>query len=194
MKQIRIGVFETNSSSVHSICISKNKELEKHAEVYFGFGDYGWAESTLDTCAERASYLWTAILDCYGYGDSISDVEKYKQKITEMLNSEGIQCTFAKYKIEISNYDNKKYCATSGFIDHGYETLGFIKAVTSDKDKLLRYLFSPESVVYTGNDNVDEFNYQTYGVADEDAYDEHYNRIPNIYHDEEKYEYYYKGN
>lgn len=194
MKQIRTGVFETNSSSVHSICISKSNDLEKHAEVYFGLGDYGWAEKTLNTYAERAAYLWTAILDCYGYGNSVPKVEEYKQKITEMLNSEGIQCNFAKYKIKKSDYDNQKYCEHNGYIDHGDGTANFVNAVLKDKDKLFRYLFSPDSVVYTGNDNVEEFNYQTYGVASKMAYDDEYNRVLNIYHDEEKYEYFYKGN
>ena len=193
MKQIRTGVFETNSSSVHSICISKNKDLEKHAEVYFGFGDYGWAESTLDTCAERASYLWTAIISCYGYNKDLSKIEEIKNKITEMLNSEGIQCSFAKYKIKKSSYDNRDYCDIDGYIDHGYETIGFVNAVINDKNKLFLYLFSPDSVVYTGNDNMD-FNYQTFGAADEYAYDKNDNEISNPYHDEEKYEYYYKGN
>ena len=194
MKQIRTGVFETNSSSVHSICISKNTEIEPHSEIYFAFGDYGWQEDTLDSCHERAAYLWTSIIECYGWREEfIPKIEEIKIKITEMLNSEGIECDFAKYEIKTSSYDNKKYCEIDGYVDHGSETTGFIQAVINDKNKLLHYLFSPESVVYTGNDNTD-WNPQTFGVADEYCNDENYHTISNPYHDETKYEYFCKGN
>lgn len=42
MIQTRYGVFETNSSSVHSICISKEKTKSAHRMVHLRFGEYGW--------------------------------------------------------------------------------------------------------------------------------------------------------
>lgn len=195
MKQIRTGVFETNSSSVHSICISKNDDIVKQPEIFFSFGQYGWEQGTLYTCNEKAAYLWTAIIECFGYGDRIPKVKGYRAKITEMLNSEGIQCGFAKYEIKKSSYDNKNYCDIDGYIDHGGETRKFVEAVVSDKDRLLRYLFSPDSVVYTGNDNeCDNDSYEKEFVADEYMWDDNDNEVLNPHHDEEKYEYFEKGN
>ena len=41
MIQIRNGVFETNSSSTHSICIPKKTSIKRDS-IYFGIGEYGW--------------------------------------------------------------------------------------------------------------------------------------------------------
>lgn len=42
MKTIRKGVFESNSSSTHSICISKNPVVDvRNKHVYFGSGEFG---------------------------------------------------------------------------------------------------------------------------------------------------------
>ena len=195
MKQIRTGVFETNSSSVHSICISKNEDIVKLPEIFFGFGDYGWEQDVLNTCAERASYLWTAIIECFGYDKEIPKVKEYKSKITEMLNSEGIQCDFAKYEIKKSSYDNKNYCDIDGYMDHGGKAREFVEAVVRDKDRLLRYLFSPDSVIYTGNDNESySDSYKNEFVADAYMWDNNDNRVPNPYHDEGRFEYFEKGN
>jgi hypothetical protein len=42
MKQIRKGVFETNSSSTHSICIAKDDGLTIPKSLHFDFGEFGW--------------------------------------------------------------------------------------------------------------------------------------------------------
>ena len=56
-KQIRRGVFETNSSSVHAICISKSNEYKTQDNVDFIYGRFGWSPETLYTPEEKASYL-----------------------------------------------------------------------------------------------------------------------------------------
>lgn len=58
-KQIRRSVFETNSSSTHSICISK-KPVNINTERVIGFeiGDYGWENG----CVDIKDYLYTAIM------------------------------------------------------------------------------------------------------------------------------------
>ena len=61
MKVMRRNVFESNSSSCHSIAISQDKVPNvagKH--VYFGAGEYGWGQ---DCVGDTASYLHTAIVD-----------------------------------------------------------------------------------------------------------------------------------
>ena len=58
MKQIRKGVFETNSSSTHSICIAKDAELTIPQSLHFSFGEFGWECDTLYSVSEKASYLY----------------------------------------------------------------------------------------------------------------------------------------
>ena len=52
MRQIRQNTFETNSSSTHSICISKNPVVDvRNEHVYFGSGEFGWSTDTVTDTA-----------------------------------------------------------------------------------------------------------------------------------------------
>lgn len=64
--KIRKGVFETNSSSVHSICISGDDRYEIETPDYEGTaivegGEYGWGYETLHGMSEKLSYVFTSI-------------------------------------------------------------------------------------------------------------------------------------
>ena len=64
MRQIRKSVFETNSSSTHSLCIT-NGELEKstlHHDDYtieIPMGEFGWEIEEYYSQSEKLSYLVT---------------------------------------------------------------------------------------------------------------------------------------
>lgn len=78
MIQIRNGVFETNSSSTHSICISKKPVDADGCHVDFHFGEFGWENDDADV----ADYLYTAIYELDRSGkDGLLD----KLKIFSML-------------------------------------------------------------------------------------------------------------
>ena len=138
MIQIRRSVFETNSSSTHSICITKNKPDEIPAVCRFGLGEYGWEERQI-VGKEKADYLYTAIM-CQ------KDHEQLKQRLFEILSSLNIKCEFEEAK-------RNEYGWYDFYVDHGGETRDFIEAVLHSQKRLLRYLFSDESFVLTGNDN-----------------------------------------
>lgn len=55
-------MFETNSSSTHSICITKSDVLDIPSSVYFTTGEFGWSHQKLNSVKEKASYLYTAII------------------------------------------------------------------------------------------------------------------------------------
>ena len=67
MRQIRSGVFETNSSSTHSLTfIGRNNPLEKSylrvrddGYVHVDFGEFGWGYDRLRSQGEKLSYLCT---------------------------------------------------------------------------------------------------------------------------------------
>ena len=149
-RQIRRGCFETNSNSTHAICIIKadvNKEdLPSH--VTFTHGEFGWENDEYSDLWSKASYLYQAICSCYE-GDEKAEVIN---KITELLAEYGIICDFEPDK-------DKEW--GDGYIDHGYETIDFVKAVLEDSEKLLRYLFG-DSIVITGNDNSDGYSDRMY--------------------------------
>lgn len=152
MKQIRKGVFETNSSSTHSICIAKNPELTIPESIHFEFGEFGWEENKLRSAEEKASYLYTGLVA----NDKFSEAEK----IFEILRSKGIEVTAEVPVQEKRIYTNSEggqteytHSENTGYIDHSYELGEFLNAICSDEDKLMSYLFSDLSFIITGNDN-----------------------------------------
>lgn len=177
MINIRKSLFETNSSSTHAICIAKsNDNLNIPDELTFYAGEYGWENGVLDTTSERASYLYTALLCKYvKYNEKPTsyEMENVKDNLYELLGNYGCEATFVEPKVdEWGFYDY--------YIDHSWETEEFINKVMSSDKALLRYLFSPDSFVVTGNDNSDWF----YEWEDEFKESEEYKKV----------DYYYKGN
>ena len=129
---IRNGMFETNSSSVHSICISKKPvENVKGKKITFCLGEYGWEHETVDT----ADYLYTAIMCQNNYKELLD-------KLKSILDKYEIDYTFQPKD------KSKEYG-----IDHRYGINEFVNTVLDNENLLLRCLFADDSVVYTGNDN-----------------------------------------
>lgn len=143
-RQIRNGVFETNSSSTHSICIAKDVELTIPRSLHFSFGEFGWACDTLQSVDEKASYLYTGLF--------ASDMKDEIEQIVATLTSKGIDVTCE----EAVYVDGNSYAENEGYVDHANELTDFLSAVCSDEDRLMRYMFSDLSFIITGNDNDDE--------------------------------------
>jgi hypothetical protein len=62
-RQIRLNVFETNSSSTHSICLTKNNILDqKRDELYLEPREYGWEIETYYETKDKADYIYSALL------------------------------------------------------------------------------------------------------------------------------------
>lgn len=148
MKSIRTGVFETNSSSTHSICITKNRRCNMclPQKLYFSCGDFGWEYKTLKTPEEKASYLYSSILCIYDK----ETAEGKKSLLWDMLGAEGVECEF-----ETPIYYGASSWCENASVDHAGtdDHSAFVERVLSNVGRLLRYLFSEESFVITGNDN-----------------------------------------
>ena len=180
-RQVRRGVFETNSSSTHSICISKKPAVIRNS-VSFRIGEFGWENDCVDT----ADYLYTAILE-QGESDELLD------KLKEILDRHSIEYTFEEPDYETSSDGTYKWLGY-GYIDHSSETREFMFAVLDDEDLLMRCLFG-DSCVYTGNDNQD-CHPAGCNIADDIVWEYEngkYVKKPNPHHDPENYDYFYKG-
>ena len=178
-RQIRNNVFETNSSSTHSIAISKKPPvIGKY--IYFGIGEFGWRND----CVDIADYLYTAILEQ-------DERDELLERLKSILNTHSIEYEFEEPKYWIGDSGNKYL--DEGYIDHSDETREFIEAVLSDDDMLMRCLFG-DSCVYTGNDNQDPCP-SGCNIAEDTYYDwDKKAMVDNPYHDPENYDYFYKGN
>lgn len=142
-KQIRKGVFETNSSSTHSICIAKNCDLIIPENLHFSFGEFGWERNKLDSDYEKASYLYTGLFHNERHEDF--------KKIIEYLETQKIYTTFEEPIYE----EGKTWADNDGYVDHADELNEFLNDICNDNNKLMQYLFSPLSFILTGNDNDD---------------------------------------
>jgi len=154
MKQVRQGVFETNSSSTHSICIAKDVEIVLPKHLFFNFGEFGWERNTLYSTGEKADYLYTGLITNGRKEDA--------DKIVQFLINKGIEVTVEQPIYQTRSYTNSEgklveyeYCENGGYIDHSGNLVDFLNAVCEDESKLLSYLFSGLSFIITGNDNDD---------------------------------------
>jgi len=152
-KQVRKNIFETNSSSTHSIVVGNNGE-----DIYAGLprklefhGDeFGWEHRLYTDTQTKADYLFTSLL----YMDNPLE---YMERIKEILSKWNIEVEFdeleeKKYSDGSVYYEVKdKFC----YVDHGTENKDLVKELCEDEAKLMNYLFSDGSYVETSNDNSD---------------------------------------
>lgn len=146
MIKIRRGMFETNSSSTHTIIVTDRK-TEPGNFVDFRIGEFGWEFKKLATINEKASYLYTMACECLGrdvYQDFYETLVKY-----------GVECSCSEPAI----FDERGYL-DNGYVDHCDQGKDFVKAMLSHEHALIKYLFSDESFVVTGNDNCYEDDYE----------------------------------
>ena len=150
MITIRNAVFETNSSSTHSIVIAR-EGTEPLDHVIFSIGEYGWECEKYHDVNSKASYFYTAACACL-----CRDVA---DEISELLSPYGIECLFYVKPI-FHTYHSDKYGDSSyldnGYVDHYMEAEDFVKELLGDASQLIDFLFNDKSYVETGNDN-DEY-------------------------------------
>lgn len=139
MKQIRRNVFETNSSSTHSLCITKNTLLDDlRTHVDFKLMDFGWEFEVYNDVDSKAAYLYTALCN--------NEEHDLILMIADTLTKHGISYTF-------ENPEDTRYGGYKAYIDHYNELEEQFNKLCSDENMLLRFLFSSESFILTGNDN-----------------------------------------
>ena len=165
-KIVRLGVFETNSSSTHSICIAVGGFAAPKSPVHFKLGEFSWCPQRYDTVEDRASYLYTALIDNYNHSGQRHKLDDYLRKIERYLKwdfGDNIGCTFEgidkqpheDFRPREIYVDVSKAKRCYG-IDHCDSLRPFIDLVLSDCWRFRRYLFSDRSFILTGNDNDDE--------------------------------------
>ncbi len=192
MKTIRKGIFETNSSSVHTLVIAHdNPEIPK-TKLYFSLGEFGWGPELLNSVEERASYLWTYIIDYLAGEESElnwndenfrEDVNRIAHKYADKLSS-----ILSKYDIECEFDYRKRNGFYEGYIDHSadwntynYDEVNHTYTRNNDspfeemlrdgnEQMLIDYLFSDKSQIEVINDNDDYDNMIKYPDCEYDEY------------------------
>lgn len=194
MIQIRKGMFETNSSSVHALIISKEQTQGPYHTLYISHGRWGWERAKYSSPNKKISYLCQAIYDSFWKGSHAEITDERKKAIDDFLSTlreMGIECIIDENYFD--DFDKKASWAWAleeeGYVDHAdtitkryrrrddgeydfeYNGRGTIlNELSRNKDMLLRYIYG-NSVIVTTNDNCDVTVEDVYGHIDEDKFD-----------------------
>jgi hypothetical protein len=164
MQTIRKNIFETNSSSSHSISIDFDSpeadlltslEVNSKGEVIIYTRTFGWEVEDYYDAETKASYCWT-------WANSYTDNKKYltmlEKVIKEQTGAESItfspkDASYMDYDEEDSDldYEDGALDIESGSIDHQSQDV-CRKAFRSERS-LRRFIFSSKSLLHTDNDN-----------------------------------------
>lgn len=165
MRKIRKGLFETNSSSVHAVCIDTDPQDMKATKPVLSIWprNFGWDFNELHAPHDTADYVYTYIcVSCYDESrkDGGEEYQRYLKKFTDVLNEAGVGYSISEpQKLE-------------KWADYGIDHYGLLPPLDEllKKEVLLPLLFGEESVIFTGNDNdyaykamemiVEEFKYK----------------------------------
>lgn len=142
---IRHGVFETNSSSSHSISIARGANIYEtlkvdiHGCVRIKPGEFGWDEERFYEPEDKASYAMAYAAnqpsrDCF---------EMLEEVIKEHTGCKTV--IFDKVKTEGERSPDY------GYIDHQSDDV--CMDAFASKETLKEFLFNPDSYVETDNDN-----------------------------------------
>lgn len=130
--QTRKKVFETNSSSSHSVVIDDGidfKNVNFGEEIEILQGEFGWDEEEFNDVYSKMSYAYTYAKN-YGRKE---DIEDLKNVIEE----------FSKSKVKFSDVE--------GYIDH--QSVEEAEEIFRNKETIKKFIFGKKSYFLTDNDN-----------------------------------------
>lgn len=165
MRKIRTGVFETNSSSCHSLCLSKdffNSVNIPETSYKTGILDvylscYGWEWYRYYKLENKLSYILTSIIARSHMGASLQEDQKSIQLSELMPKFEGVLGEF-EFKLlenirnvvkEVFDMEICVHFSSDFYIDHESQYMYQDLAL----DNVKEFLLSPLSYIETGNDN-----------------------------------------
>jgi len=176
---IRKGLFETNSSSTHSIsmsmeslenlkCSIKPQNIDNKKTIVIYCGEFGWECEEYNDATTKLSYLTTYLFGGYYNNltdDELNEIIKTKtitechKYFFEKLNGakqklfnklQQIVCDFCQCDQLLVGADCD--CYPFGYIDH--QSLENAQCILEKDEKyILNYIFNPNTILITDNDN-----------------------------------------
>lgn len=180
-KKVRKAVFETNSSSSHSLHIDDSVDVFQTLSINSGYidelervvqnavivngGEFGWAWEKFTDAESKASYLATMLLSLEEQaksvqgkpGDEISEYGLNRFAANQYLDclnnfTEVIKEQTGALEVIIQGSGNWD-SNNYAYIDHQSFECEDDASILLDKDKMRNFIFNPKSVLHTGNDN-----------------------------------------
>ncbi len=158
--QVRHSVFETNSSSTHSLTIGKGKaqlpDLDEGNILRIETGEYGWEQESYSSPNSRLSYVFTYVMN--GAFDKLKYVVDVVKKETNaaaiFINDVNVDDLIGKTEAELALVKTDRSYYDWGYIDH--QSIGDDGPAglnISNEDDLRNFLFNESSSFETDNDN-----------------------------------------
>lgn len=153
MKTIRKGVFETNSSSSHSITVEVGPTwgtlpLNHKGNIHLDGGEFGWEWEKFNDTLTKANY-------CAVYASYTGKKSILKKVIKDYTGAKKVKFKFS------TNWDHGRY--NHSYIDH--QSIDVCDELFESEEELKNFIFNDSSWLFTGNDN---------GVAPSQFYDNPY--------------------
>jgi len=131
-KLVRKSVFETNSSSTHSISLaSEDKQFildtiypDQFGKVYVNGGEFGWEWAKYNDAQTKLDYAY----------ESGVDIEKLERVVKEQTGATEVV-----------------FGPKDGYVDHG--GYGAAQEACGSDEDTRNYIFNKNSWLFTGNDN-----------------------------------------
>lgn len=163
LRKIRKGVFETNSSSCHSISIASNAKNYMHLypspednKIHVSFGEFGWEYERYRDPYNKLSYLLTMIMENHSYEiksmDEFYELEEFK--ILDELIRDECGCEGIYLESDECYYDkdwNRFYI--DGYIDHQSMYGSVIKFLGNYGISMYDFIFDKNVCLVIDNDN-----------------------------------------
>jgi len=152
-QQIRKSVFETNSSSSHSLTLAAgdlvktpfNLDVLRLGTLQLGLGDYQWEWYRYYDTDNKAQYLMTQLFHYNGIPDG------EPAEVTRELRHNAQFDMLCRVIEEQTGVKLEAYPGSQGSIDH--DSVGNCLEVFESEETLRTFLFSESSYIETGNDN-----------------------------------------
>lgn len=157
MIQVRKNVFETNSSSTHSLVISNKERAYNYSlpiergVLTIPFGEFGWGPELLVEPIEKLSYLITDRIDIYDIPEEIKNDEDAIQAL--IMESEPIREIIEAIKyccpeIEEVHFELGDSWYPFGYVDH--QSCGTSREHGLSIEEIV---FSNKVIIMISNDN-----------------------------------------
>lgn len=139
-KTKRLNVFETNSSSSHSITIEVGAEwdniIPENGKILLYGGEFGWKECEYNDALTKANYC--AVACKLGYTNFTK--KELKEVIRDFTGASKVKFKF-----------NTNYKGNYSYIDH--QSNDTLLGIVDTKEELKDFIFNKSSYLYTDNDN-----------------------------------------
>lgn len=143
MKNIRHNIFETNSSSTHSISIAEDSDgildtiiPDEDGNIVLNGGEFGWSWDAINDSLTKLNYC---AIDQVGAINNKLDL--LKQVVCDHTGAKDVIINFS------TDYQYPKY----SYIDH--QSVGTSLSAFDSAESLKQFIFNPKSYLFTGNDN-----------------------------------------